>query len=90
MAKEVKVGVHRGAGAPPFRWNGLVLELAYKEAISFLDESQYLHLAHQVQELAREVDPTHSKTQSVSQVQVFYELRDKGGPLGRLNVRVFL
>ena len=34
-------------------------------------------------------DPTHSQTIDIRPVEDFYELRDKGGILGRLNVRVF-
>ena len=43
----------------------------------------------QVKELAREDDPTHSATASVDAVEDFHELRDKGGILGGMNVRVF-
>jgi hypothetical protein len=67
----------------------LILDAAYREAMRFLSEDQYQHLAMQFKELAREADPTHSVTASVDQVEDFYELRDKGGILGGLNVRVF-
>jgi len=86
---DVLVGVHRGDGDPPYRWNVVILDLAYQDAMSFLDESQYRHIAEQVQELARELTPTHSQTQRVEKVDDFYELKDKGGPLGNINVRVF-
>lgn len=89
MKKQLKVGVNQGDGEPPFRWNIIVLDLAMKEASDFLDEAQYAHVAEQVQELAREVDPTHPTTQRVASVEDFFELKEKGGPLGRINVRVF-
>lgn len=45
----------------------------------------------QMQELARQEDPTHSVVVSVRDMrpEEFYELRDKGGVLGSLNVRIF-
>lgn len=86
-----KVGVHRGGGPPPgYRWTLLILDPAYDEARKFLDYEQYEHLARQFRELAREADPTHSSACDVEPVEDFYELRDKGGVLGKsTNVRVF-
>ncbi len=46
-------------------------------------------MAEQVQCLACERDPTHPETQTVSRVDDLLELKDKGGPLGNVNVRVF-
>jgi hypothetical protein len=46
-------------------------------------------MAMQVKELAREEDPTHSQTASIDAVENFWELRDKGGILGGMNVRLF-
>jgi hypothetical protein len=39
--------------------------------------------------LAHEIDPSHPQTASVDSVEDFYELRDKGGVLGGMNVRIF-
>jgi len=89
MAKDLKIGVHKGDGEPEFKWNVLILDLAFHDAMQFLDESQYQHISEQVQELARELDPTHPMTQTVSCVEDLFELKDKGGPLGKINVRVF-
>jgi len=90
MGSEVKVGVLQGGGPPPgYQWHVWVPDLAYDEARKILTESQYDHMAMQVKELAREVDPTHASTADVDAVEEFYELRDSGGPLGGLNVRVF-
>jgi hypothetical protein len=89
VAKDLKIGVHKGDGEPEFKWNVIVLDLAFHDAMQFLDESQYAHVAEQVQELARETDPTHPITQTVSRIEDFFELKDKGGPLGNINVRVF-
>lgn len=88
--KETKVGVKRGGGpAPGYRWNVQILDRAYDEARGFLDDDQYEHLRRQVCELARQHDPTHSKSIDVREIEDFHELRDKWGILGRMNVRVF-
>jgi hypothetical protein len=88
--KEVKVGVQRGSGPPPgYEWNVNLLDQAFEEAMGFLSEDQYDHLAEQVRELARQDDPTHSETVDIRPIEDFYEIRDKGGILGKINARVF-
>ncbi len=88
--KQVKVGVVTGGGPPPgYLWNVEILNQAYDEAMDFLKEHQYEHLANQFRELARQTDPTHSDTIDVRPIEEFQELRDKGGVLTNLNVRVF-
>jgi len=88
--KRLKVGVHAGGGPPPgFNWNVLIVDFVFDEAMKFLDEDKYSYLAEQFQELAGHSDPTHSITLSLEAMEDFYELRDKGGALGKLNVRVF-
>jgi len=88
--KAVKVGVQEGGGPPPgYQWNVEILNSAFDEAMTFLDGDQYDHLARQVRELARQEDPTHSQTIDVRPIEDFHELRDKGGILQRINVRVF-
>lgn len=88
--KLIKVGVHRGGGsARVYAWEVLVLDIAYDEAMKFLNRDQYQHVAEQVKELARLDDPTHSDTLSIDSIEQFHELRDKGGILGKINVRVF-
>jgi hypothetical protein len=91
MAKrDVKVGVNEGGGPPPgYRWSVHLLDVAFDEAMSFLDADQYQHAAQLVKELAREQDPSHSAGQSVDAVGDFLELRDKGGILRNINLRVF-
>ena len=90
MAKHLKVGVHQGDGPEPgYQWNVVIFDKAHRESVDVLNEDQHHHMAEQVKELAREEDPTHSETASVDAVEDFHELRDKGGILGGLNVRVF-
>lgn len=86
----IKVGVHQGDGPPPgYFCSVLILDFAFEEAMGLLNEDQYQHIAMQVKELATQQDPTHSQTVDVRPIEDFYEIRDKGGILGKLNVRVF-
>jgi hypothetical protein len=88
--KPIKIGVKQGDGPPlGYQWNVDVLDSAFKEAMNFVDEAQYHHLADQVRELARQSDPTHSDIVDVRPIEEFFEIRDKGGILGKINVRVF-
>ena len=88
--KRLKTGVVQGGGPPPgYSWNVGILDVAYNEAIEMIAAHQYRHLAWQFKELAMQRDPTRSELISLDQIEDFYELRDRGGPLGPLNVRVF-
>ncbi len=88
--KQVKVGVNAGAGNPPcYQWSIWILDLAFKESEKLFDKAQYEHLAMQVQELARHESPTHSQVLSIDKIESFFELREKGGVLGAINVRLF-
>jgi hypothetical protein len=95
MAKESarrrnKIGVRRGGGRPPgYEWNVEILAQVRGEARAFLNEDQYAHLSRQVRELAGHDDPTHSATIDIRPVGDLFEIRDKGGILGKINVRVF-
>jgi len=85
-----KIGVRRGGGPPPgYEWNVELLLQVRGEARGFLNEDQYAYLSRQVRELARHGDPTHSETLDIRPVGDLHELRQKGGILGKLNVRVF-
>lgn len=87
--KPLKVGVKAGQGSPPFLWDIGILDVAYSEARDFLSDDQYRHLRQQVQELARSPEPTAVATVDIRPVESFYELKDKGGILGNINVRLF-
>lgn len=87
--KSVKVGVKLGAGPPPgYKWNVDELGQSHDEAMAFLNEDQYEHLSRQVREVAKEEDPGHCSTVDVRQIEDFYEIREKGGVLRKLNVRI--
>lgn len=88
--KPVKVGVKVGGGPPPgYLWNVAILNVAYHEAMTVLSEVQYEHVAAQIRELAKQGDPTHSDGIDVRPIEDFHELRDKGGILAKINIRVF-
>lgn len=90
MAKSLKTGLRRGGGVPPgYRWNVVYLSMARDDAMQFLDEGQYAHVIDQFKALASEENPRKPATVSVDAVEDFFELRDKGGILGKINLRVF-
>ena len=88
--KKVKVGVKEGGGPPPgYEWSVEILDRAFDEARAFLNDDQYEHLARQIRELASQEDPMQKLTVNVRPVGDFFEVRDKGGVLGKINARVF-
>ena len=88
--KGIAIGAKVGGGRRPgYEWAVEYLTVAEDEARRFLNDAQYTHIVHQLQSLARERDPTHPVTVVVAKVEDFHELKDKGGPLGKINVRVF-
>lgn len=87
--KQIQVGVRQGAGPEPgYQWDVALLSFVFKER-KFLNKEQRKHLASEVKELARQLDPTHSDTISIDNIEDFHELRDWGGILDDLNVRIF-
>jgi hypothetical protein len=70
-------------------WELGYLEVVAKEGKKFLNEEQYFHAIHLCEELACESNPALSETQDVSKIDEFYELRDKGGILGNINLRIY-
>ncbi|MGE3175845.1 MAG: hypothetical protein AB7O32_00130 [Vicinamibacterales bacterium] len=90
MENPLKVGALAGAGPPPgYAWSVLYLEQAASEARSFLNEEQYAHAVDLLRTLAEEVDPRRAQMVQVESVEDFFELKDKGGVLGKINMRVF-
>ena len=88
-SKPLKTGVEEGSSDPPFRWSIGILQLAFEEAMAVLTDGQYRHVALQFQELARQESMTRSETISIDKIDSYYELREKGGILGNINLRVF-
>lgn len=92
MAKkrQLKTGVKAGDGPPPgYFWSVGILDFAYQESRELLSASQYQHMAMQVKEIAACEQPTACQTVDIKPLDQIYEIRDKGGPLGGLNIRLF-
>jgi hypothetical protein len=89
--RQLKVGVWEGGGPPPgYNFTVLVPDVAFDEAMGFLTPDQYCHAAELVKDLAQHEDPTHSVTQRVESLgDQIHELKDKGGILGKINLRIF-
>lgn len=89
--RQVKVGLNEGGGPPPgYSWSVLYLTIADAEARKILRrDDQYEHVKDQIRDLAAQEDPTHPLTLRVEKIEDFYELKEKGGPLGKTNLRVF-
>ena len=89
--KQLKVGVRVGKGVPPgYKWNVGVLDFAHREALSILNNGQRRHLALQVRELASQDEVSVSDTLDLRPIgEDIFEIRDYGGILGGLNIRLF-
>jgi len=88
--KPLKTGVTQGSGPPPgYQWSVGLLSFALAEAADCLTPAGYKHLEMQVKDLAALDQPSTSPTVDVRPVEEFYEIRDKGGPLGNTNIRLF-
>ena len=70
-------------------WELAYLDAANSDARKILDEDQYAHVIGLFDLLAAEENPRLPRTVDVRSIDAFYELRDKGGILGRLNIRVY-
>lgn len=90
MEKPLKTGLLMGAGPlPGYLWSVYFLSIARDEATGFLNDGQYAHAVDLVRALASDPDPTHPATVTVEAIEDFYELKDKGGILGKINLRVY-
>ena len=85
---EVKIALGPPQSAP-LVWSVGYLDVANKDAGRILNEDQHAHMRQQVRDLATHRNPRISETQNVAPIDRFYELRDKGGVLGKISVRVF-
>ncbi|MCC7291232.1 MAG: hypothetical protein IT449_04115 [Phycisphaerales bacterium] len=77
------------AGGSQRVWSLAYLDVTATEGRKLLTEDQYAHLVQQFEALSCEEDPRRSRTQDIRQIEDFWELREKGGLLGRMNVRVY-
>lgn len=70
-------------------WRKMYLDLAAGEGRKILTEAQYVHVLEQIDDLATEKDPAMSHRHDVRPIEGYYELRMKGGILGKINLRVY-
>lgn len=88
--KSVQTLANIGAGPPPgYQWSVVSLQFVRKERAKLFTELESNHIADVVRQLAKEESPPLSELVDVRGIEDFYEIRDKGGPLGTKNVRVF-
>ena len=90
--KSVDVALWRGSGPEPgYAWTVIYLSSVwYEYQKNFPEAGQQEYIRMQVRDLARHPDPTLSLTLSIDRVGSFWELRDKGGPLGtKTNMRMY-
>lgn len=88
MAESIKVGLKQETQRG-LCWNVHYLPCADEEAREFLNEEQHAHAVDQLRALASEAQPARPTTVRVDAIEDLYELKDKGGILGRINVRIF-
>lgn len=80
---------HAQVGKEASVWLLGYVTTAQDDAKKFLTPEQYAHAVRQFDELAAEQNPRKSLTQDVRPIDEFYELREKGGILGRINLRAY-
>lgn len=70
-------------------WRLLYLEAAAREGRKILDDIQYAYVLEAFDEIALARDPKSPETHDVVPIYDFFEFRDKGGHLGKINLRVY-
>ena len=85
----VRIWGNKGVDGNPPLWHVLYHNSAHKEARKVLDDAQYLHVKHQIKELACSKEPVKCLTCDVRSIDSYFELRDKGAVLGKINLRVY-
>lgn len=70
-------------------WKLMYLPAAADEARKILTQGQYAHVVQIFEQLALEPNPAESKAFDIRTIDEFLELREKGGLLGKINLRVY-
>ena len=83
------LGKQDGGPEPGYRWHCLGLDECHDDAKKKLTDAEHGHVKHLARTLAQEQNPTHSELCDVKAIEDFFELRDKGGVLGKKNIRLF-
>jgi hypothetical protein len=87
MARPPKTVLRRSPGR--FEWTVQVCDRANDEARRLLSDSQLEHAFGLVRRLASQPQPTVSAELSLDAVEDFFEIRDKGGVLHPINLRIY-
>jgi hypothetical protein len=67
----------------------IVLAVAKKEGRDFLTETQYVHITNIIKLPANFDDPAAMSALRIEPIADFFELKEKGGILGKTNVRIY-
>src|SRR4051812_36512854 len=67
----------------------VVLAVPKKEGKKFLNPGQYLHTVDLIRRLVDLNDPQEVGDLRIEPIEDFLELKDKGGLLGRINLRIY-
>ena len=70
-------------------WRLRYLDAAVKEGRKILDDIQYAYAVEAFDEIAFARNPKSPETHDVRPIFEFFELRDKGGHLGNINLRCY-
>lgn len=86
-----QIAAERGeAESDDVQWQTVVvLAVAKAEGHDFLTPAQYLHVVDLAKQLVGFGARRFDSALTIAKLQEFWELKDKGGVLGRLNVRVY-
>jgi hypothetical protein len=84
-------GDRAAAGKPvETKWQQVfVPQIVRLEAREFMTMGQYVHVMDFVKQLVGFGTQTFDRTMRIEQLEEFWELKEKGSVLGRLNVRIY-
>ena len=89
--KETRRKAAESASRTQGSWLLSYLDVAAKEGRRILNDDQYAHIVQQFELLVEEDEPTRAAFADIRPLvgEEFLELREKGGLLGKINLRVF-
>jgi hypothetical protein len=88
MTRKIQKGVRITKGWPR-KWKVVVLEVAKNEGKRILDTCQYQHIVEVIKRLKDFGNYEELSDLDIEPISDFWELREKGGPLRKINLRVY-
>jgi hypothetical protein len=70
-------------------WDVVILEAAIKEGRKILSQTQYEHIVSILKRLVDFGNDEELSDLKIEQISSFWELKEKGGILGKINLRIF-